>query len=74
MIGVVYLYDNAHYQYRQGFVSDEFWASTHASLRNFMKNPVVNDMIMGRLDTGMRPEFREVVLSVGKELESTRDD
>lgn len=72
--GVIYLYDNAHYQYQQGFVSDEFWATTRASLKKFMENPFVYDVIMARLDTGMRPEFRAVVVSVSAELKKTQDN
>ena len=68
LIGAVYLYDNAHYQYQQGFVSEGFWQTTRASLKNFMTNPVANAVFMERLDTGMRPEFRTVVLSVNEEL------
>lgn len=74
LFGVIYLYDNAHYQYQQGFVSEEFWATSRASLKRFMENPVVRDVIMARLDTGMRPEFRAVVVSVGEELKITQDD
>jgi len=74
LFGVIYLYDNAHYQYQQGFVSEEFWATSRASLKRFMENPVVRDVIMARLDTGMRPEFRAVVVSVGEELKMTQDD
>jgi hypothetical protein len=74
VIGMVYLYDNGHYQYQQGFVSEGYWATTRASLKSVMKNPVANVVIMERLDTGMRPDFRAVVVSVSKELETTRED
>ena len=74
MIGVIYLFDNAHYQYQQGFVSEGFWATTRASLKNLMMNPVANAVFIERLDAGMRPEFRTIVLSVGAELEEELDD
>lgn len=69
LVGVIYLYDNAHYQYQQGFVSEGFWASTRASLKKLLMNPVANAVFVERLDSGMRPDFRTVVLSVKAELE-----
>jgi len=68
LFGVIYLYDNAHYQYQQGFVSEAFWKTSRASLKAIMANPVANSVFLERLDTGMRPEFRTVVLSVNEEL------
>ena len=74
MIGVVYLYDNAHYQYQQGFVSEGFWETTRASLKSLMKNPVAKAVFLERLDLGMRPEFRTVVLSISSELKEELEE
>lgn len=68
IIGVMYLYDNAHYQYQVGFVSEEFWTTTRKSLKILMSRPVVNDMILDRLDFQGRPEFQDVVRSINEEL------
>lgn len=74
LLGVIYLYDNAHYQYQQGFVTEGFWASTRASLKNLMKNPVANAVFVERLDASMRPEFRSVVVSILAEQEEKPDE
>jgi hypothetical protein len=74
MIGAVFLYDNAHYQYQQGFVSEGFWETTRESLKSFMMHPVGNVVFLERLDTGMRPEFRAVVLSISAELKEELDE
>ena len=74
LLGVIYLYDNAHYQYQEGFVTEGFWASTRASLKNLMKNPVANAVFVERLDASMRPEFRSVVISILAELEERPDE
>ena len=42
LLGVFNLYDNAHYQYQKGFVSQEFWDMTRGNLKNQMMNPVAN--------------------------------
>ena len=74
LLGVIYLYDNAHYQYQEGFVTEGFWASTRASLKNLMKNPVANAVFVERLDASMRPEFRSVVISILEEPEEKPDE
>jgi len=62
MHGLFLLYDNAHYQNQQGFVSDEFWAMTRNSMRHMMRNPAVREIFLARLATGnVRPAFRAVV-------------
>ena len=74
LVGVVYLYDNAHYQYHEGFVSESFWQSTRASLKNIMSNSVAKAVFEQRMDYGMRPEFRDVVAEVLAELEAEHDE
>jgi hypothetical protein len=73
MIGVFHLYDNAHYQYQQGFVSEEFWNMTFGSLKIQMMNPVTRTIFREKVDRGVRPEFRDIVLSIDEELETNRD-
>jgi len=67
-IAVMYLYDNAHFQYQQGFVSEEFWTVTRENMKALMSNPIMNEMVMDRLPIQGRPEFRAVVLEVNEEL------
>jgi len=74
MRGVIYLYDNAHYQYQQGFVSEGFWVSTRTSMKILMKNPVANAVFTERLESSMRPEFRSVVINLLAELEGKPDE
>ena len=65
---VMYLYDNAHYQYQEGFVSAEFWETTRTALKRFMAAPTINTMVMARLEVQGRPEFKSVVLAINDEL------
>ena len=65
---VLYLYDNAHYQYQEGFVSEEFWATTRTSLKHFIAPPAINTIVMGRLSVQGRPEFDSVVRTIDDEL------
>ena len=67
--GLYYLYDNAHYQFQEGFVSSEFWQMTRESLRTMMANPAVNGIIGELSQRAGRPEFRDVVQKLSVELE-----
>ena len=61
---------NAHYQYQQGFVSQEFWDSALASVRFQMSNPLARAIILERVERGVRPDFRDVVIGIDEELKS----
>lgn len=73
-IAVMYLYDNAHFQYQQGFVSEEFWTVTRENMKALMSIPVMNKMVMDRLPIQGRPEFQAVVLEVNEELLALSED
>lgn len=70
MIGLFHLFDNAHFQFQKGFVSDEFWNMTRASLQQQMTNPLTRTIFLEKISRGARPEFRDVVLSISEELEA----
>lgn len=61
MSGMYFLYDNAHYQYLAGFVSEEFWGMTREGLRRNMEIPVVRDIFLEFSDGRGRPEFRALI-------------
>ena len=61
MSGMYFLYDNAHYQYQAGFVSEEFWAMTREGLKRNLDVPVVRDIFIDFSDGRGRPEFRSLV-------------
>ncbi|MGD8357055.1 MAG: hypothetical protein PVJ33_01350 [Lysobacterales bacterium] len=70
VLGLFMMFDNAHYQYQQGFVSQEFWDSALASLKFQMSNPLARAIILERVERGVRPDFRDVVLGIDAELET----
>ena len=65
---VLYLYDNAHFQYQNGFVSEEFWLTTRASVKSFIAPPAINAIVMDRLSVQGREEFKSVVRVISEEL------
>lgn len=68
LLGLFHLYDNAHYQYQKGFVSQEFWDITRESMKSQMINPVTNAIFLEKLDRGTRPDFRDTVIIINNEL------
>ncbi len=72
VMAVMYLYDNAHLQYQMGFVSEEFWSTTRASMKVFMEPEVIRSMFRDRLPYQGRPEFQVVVRTIDAELEAEK--
>ena len=70
LIGVLHLYDNAHYQYQAGFVSEEFWAATQSNLLGWLRHETTRAIVLERLDAQGRPEFKAVVRAMDDELRS----
>ena len=73
-IAVLHLYDNAHFQYQQGFVSEEFWMATRTNLKSWMRYSALNAIILERMDVQGRPEFKAVVHSIDEELRKNADN
>jgi hypothetical protein len=74
LIALFHLYDNAHLQHQKGFVSDEFWEMTRASLKLQMKDSIANSVFLEKASVRARPAFRDVVLSISEELQAEFDD
>ena len=72
LLGLFHLFDNAHFQYEKGFVSEEFWAMTRENLKLQMLNPVANTVFVQKANDLARPSFQDVVLNLNEELITQR--
>jgi len=70
---IYYLYDNTHFQYGNGFVSEDLWGTIRGNLKGQMRHPLWRKMFMERIDR-MRPSFRDVVVEVANELDAETSD
>ena len=70
LLGVFYLFDNAHYQYQSGFLSDEFWMMIRENIKKYMANPFARDVFLEKIERGIRPGFRDVLLEIDAQLRS----
>ena len=60
------LTDNSHYQYEQGFASEDHWLQIRAMLKDRMREPLSRSHMLSGY---MRPSLREVVKDIERELE-----
>lgn len=68
IVGLLHIYDNAHYQYQQGFVSEQFWSATRSSMEGWMRNGELSAIFVERMNHQGRPEFKNVVRAIDEEL------
>ncbi len=61
------LADNSHYQYEQGFASEDHWAQIRATLKDQMRSPPNK---MNLLRGHVRPSFRLALEEIEKELQA----
>jgi len=74
LIALYYLFDNAHYQYQEGFVSADFWAMTRESLKGNMEIPAVNGVFLDISNRAGRPEFRDLVREINVQIQAHAGD
>ena len=72
--GLFYLYDNAHYQYEAGFVSEDFWAITRESIRIMRENPAVESIFADIVRRAGRPGFREFLRQMDVSADARQAD
>ena len=64
------VYDNIHFQYESGFITEEDWHNALVDMTEAIRDrPIVRSVMMGLLDR-MRPSFRELVV----QIDSDRDN
>lgn len=59
--------DNSHYQWEQGFASDEHWRQIRETWKSALRNPVAREVYV---QSPMRPSFRLEYTEILREIES----
>ena len=67
--GAMYLWENSHYQYKQGFLPEEHWTRILVSLRTYLGNSLWRPNIL-RLTPQMTPSFRAVLEDLAEEIDA----
>ena len=67
------MFDNTHYQYVNGYVSDDLWKMIRANLKENMTNPL-GRALFDDFSNRARPSFREVILEIGGEIDAETAD
>ena len=58
--------DNNYYQFRQGLLSEEFWSSSLASLKNALQDPIRREIFNSQSNS---PEFQALIVDLLAELD-----
>ncbi len=67
--GVMFLWDNAHFQYANGFISEEAWGRVRRLIKHRMRNPFQREFMIRQVESNlMRPAFRDVIAEIITEL------
>ena len=61
------LVDNSHFQYEQGYASEDHWAQIRATIKDQMRHPINKQVLLGG---HMRPSFRTALEEIASELEA----
>ena len=67
------IFDNTHYQYVNGYVSEDLWNMIRRNLKENMSNPL-GRTIFDDFGNRARPSFREVILQIGAEIDAESAD
>ena len=67
------VFDNTHYQYVNGYVSEDLWIMIRGNLKENMTNPLARKIFDGFRDRA-RPSFKEVLLEIGDEIDTDNVD
>jgi hypothetical protein len=68
LLGVYIVFDNSHYQYINGYVSDELWLQVRNNIKEIMENPLAREIFDG-LRGNARPTFRAQLIEIANEID-----
>ena len=66
--GVLFLFDNSHYQFQQGFLPEEHWNRTRSTLKTAISSPFEKWVVQQMLES-QRPAFRAELAEILDEIE-----
>lgn len=67
------IFDNTHYQYVNGYVSEDLWTMVRGNLKENMSNPLARQTFENLGDRA-RPSFKKVLLEIGTEIDTDTAD
>lgn len=68
-VALFHLYDNAHYQFLNGLLSEEVWSMVRENLKRSMRRPFSREIYVSRSEYA-RPTFRAVVEELEREIDN----
>jgi len=62
-------YENVHFQYQNGFITEEHWAKSRGGMKSFLRNPATRAYVL-RDRTGWRESFRILLEEIIAEIDA----
>ena len=73
--GFAQLWDNAHYQYEQGYLSQSGWYRVRSDIKSLLRNPNTRSIILAFIESGQaRPKLASVYKEIIAELDNERSE
>jgi hypothetical protein len=67
-IGLMFLWDNSHFQFERGFIPEDHWNRIRWEIKGAMRVPFRRSFTEARYEM-MRPSFREMIIEILEELD-----
>lgn len=63
-------FDNIHFQFERGFITESFWLNTRSAMKRYMREPMYRKIYSIFI---LRQEFRDEIATIGLELDAESD-
>lgn len=67
-ISLYNVFDNAHYQYINGYVPEKLWVQVRANIKEIMENPLAREIFFSLISRA-RPTFRTTLVEIADEID-----
>ena len=74
ILSSIYIWDNSHFQYSNGFLPKDHWLRVRATIEEGIRNDPITRFAVRYFAYQMRPEFRIEIDSIVQDLNSERTD
>lgn len=67
--GVFNFYENVHFQYQNGFITEEHWVKSRFGMKNLLQDPAPRNVVLSET-SGWRASFRLLLEEIISEIEA----
>jgi len=72
VLSSIFIWDNSHFQYTNGFLPENHWKRVRSTIEESLRNDPVTRFALSQFSAQMRPEFRTEVAFIVEQLQSEK--